>query len=275
MLSVIILYSVGRREQAELCLLSLRNSDSIGKIQIILACDGVSDYHPDDVEILEVQRPGKHYSLGTVWNAAIARCRYYRVLYLDCDRILPQYYSVMLERELKDGVFLYPDSLWGLDRPIGFEQLGGLRTGLSWPGLTRDERQTDPALFPSKCPISGCTAFTLPTQALVGPMDQEYIGSGYADIDYFMRIRRAGARCQAIPAREIHLYHEHYQDHHTFMVINLWNGVRYHNRWDTPATERLSSLLRQYNLSFDRLTHISLDEAISDKTTMASLPPCS
>lgn len=275
MLSVFLLYSQDRRSQAELCLEALRLSAGSDRLQTILACDGPSNYHPDGVEVLEVPRPGKYYSLGAAWNAAVARCRHYRVLYLDCDRILPPDFLAVLERELTDGVFLYPESLWWLDRPVGPERLARLRTGLPGPELTPDERQTDPALFPSKCPMSGCTAFTLPTYDRVGPMDPGYEGHGYADIDYFMRARRAGQRCATLPARELHLNHGRPCDHRQFMLMNLWSGARYHRVWGVPVTPRLAGLLGRYGLDLDRLSAATLEEVLNDQVVMASIPLCS
>jgi len=229
--------------------------------QLIAACDGDCGTPPAGWEFVPVPRRHGFYCWGDAWAAGLRRCRSSQIAYLDCDRVPP---AGFLDGTVPEGVFLYPERLWNLAIDVSdvslLQRLRGAGKPPEW--AVPEPRSLDPADFPCKGPFSGCVRFHRRTYERAGPLDTSYVGWGYPDIDYLMQAKAAVCRFAAYPGADLHLRHGRTVPHSEFMIMNLWNGCRFHAKWGMPLSTSLRALLARHGWEYEYLSRAGLPEVL-------------
>lgn len=256
MLSIFVLYAPSRRPQFEQFSRFLQRCRGYGDCQKLLVCDGPCDVRPAGYEVVEVKRDGKYFCWADAWSAAMAAVRGDKVLYLDCDRVVPIWYLAYLEQTLKDYEFVHPSKLFNLNEPVDDD-------GLFDPKKHWVERLSASYLdLPCRGPMSGTSAFTVKSYEFVGPLDRSYLSWGYPDLEYQEQIKSKGCTFRAVDADVYHLHHPYEIETGRFLTVNVWNGVRFFRKWKLPYTKRFTDALLHLGLTPERLLAMTLDEVM-------------
>ncbi len=260
-LSIFVLYSPSRRQQFEQFSRLLAHCERYAECQKILVADNQTDINPADYETIVVPRATRHFCWSDAWSAAMDAVRSPKVLYLDCDRILPRWYLAWLIENLKDYEFVYPSCLWNLKTDVPDEHL-------------LDPSKLDPAnywveyptannmCFPCRGPMSGTSAFTVTSYDLIGPLDRGYVAWGYPDLEYQEMIKSKGHVFRPVDVPVIHLKHDYEIDFQVFLRVNAWNGVRFFRKWKIPYTAAFKRSLEAIELTPDDLFRLTMDDLL-------------
>ncbi len=265
-LSIFVLYSTGRRRQFEQFTRLLSRCEYYTECQKILIADTKSDISPSDYLTKIIQRSGKYFCWSDAWSAAMNLVESDKVLYLDCDRILPEWYLKTVIDTLNDYEFVHPSHLWNfkcdlpdevfLDHNLLFNK---------YPGTWSTERLTAEYIkLPCRGPLSGTTAFTAKTYHYVGPLDKTYQAWGYPDLEYQEAAKAKGCVFRPINTEVYHLYHGYEINSDLFYKVNLWNGVRFFKKWKLPYTAHFKHGLQSSNITAEQLLGMTLDELLPE-----------
>lgn len=264
-LSIFVLYSPSRRRQFEQFARLLTRCDRYSDCQKILVADNRTDIRPSDYETLVVPRQGNHFCWSDAWAAAMAAVSSDKVLYLDCDRILPDWYLTHIIDTLRDYEFVYPLHLWNmscdlpdealLDRDLLFRDYGG-----QW---TAERLTAEYNYLPCRGPLSGTSAFTVKSYQHIGPLDRSYLAWGYPDLEYQEAIKTKGCIFRPVDTEVIHLHHGYEIEPRLFHLVNAWNGVRFFKKWKLFPTPMFMNYLKRHRLTAEYLLSITIDELLA------------
>lgn len=266
LLSIFVLYSPSRRRQFEQFSRLLARCNRYQDCQKLLVCDDKTDVYPDDYETIIVPRQGPHFCWSDAWASAMAAVESEKVLYLDCDRILPEWYLERVIDTLKDHEFVYPQTLWNLQCDVPDEVLLSQEMLLTkYKAAWRSERLTAEYIYlPCRGPLSGTTAFTARTYRHVGPLDRSYVAWGYPDIEYQEMAKSRGCVFRPIDCEVLHLSHSYEIDPGLFYKVNAWNGVRFFKKWKLPYTSYFKKELVRREVTDKYLLSVTLDKLIAE-----------
>lgn len=261
-LSIFILYSPSRRPQFEQFARLLSRCEQYQKCQKILVADSTTDITPEGYDIVAVPRSSQHFCWSDAWSAAMAAVKSDKVLYLDCDRVLPTWYLTHIIDTLKDYEFAHPSCLWNLTRYVNDDKLidrRNLDPNIYWP-----EFPTANSIFlPCRGPMSGTSAFTVKSYEFVGPLDRSYICWGYPDLEYQEMIKSKGCIFRPIESVVLHLHHSYEIGGLAFAKVNAWNGARFFTKWKLPFTKSFLNSLTTIGITVEELLKASIDEMLS------------
>lgn len=260
-LSVFVLYSPSRRPQFEQFARLLARCDRYDECQKILVADNETDIRPPDYDTIVVPRASKHFCWSDAWDAAMKTVRAEKVLYLDCDRILPKWYLTQLIDTLKDYEFVYPSCLWNLKIDVPDEHLidpSKLDPDDYWVEYPTANNRA----FPCRGPMSGTSAFTVASYNYIGPLDRNYVSWGYPDLEYQEAIKAKGSIFRPIDVPVLHLKHNYEIDYQIFLKVNAWNGVRFFKKWKLPYTPAFIESLNKLQLTPEDLFKLTMDDLL-------------
>jgi hypothetical protein len=257
-LSIFVLYSIDRREQFLQFDRLLSLCDNYQHCQKILIADNDLNVNPVDYEIEVLKRRGRHFCWSDAWSAALARAKCDKILYLDCDRILPLWYLRTIGDTLKDYEIVHPRTVVNLLVPVNDEQLLQDSSGLDPALYTRELMTADYNSLPCRGPMSGCTAFTRTTYDYLGPLDRSYIAWGYPDLEYQEVAKKKGCVFRPIPTETYHLHHGYEFERSRFLKVNAWNGARFFRKWKLPHTDKFRGQLIEIGLTAEQLLEMDI-----------------
>ncbi len=260
-LSIFVLYSTSRKTQFEQFNRLLAGCIGVERCQKILVTDGAADVAPDGYDVREVHRSGNHYCWSDAWAAGVGAAVHDRILYLDCDRILPKRYLWFISESLTDFEIVYPRTLVNFTRPVSDDVFANQEDLLAEKVLT-ETITGDYHKLPCRGPMSGCSAFTKRTYAHLGPLDRTYQAWGYPDVEYQEVAKRNGCIFRPVDAVVHHLHHGRELPMPTFIRVNAWNGVRFFRKWKLPFTHHFNMQLDEIGLTADELMNMTLDELL-------------
>ncbi len=265
-LSVFVLYSPSRRRQFDQFYRLFTRCQRYSDCQKLLICDNSTDVDPPDYQTIIVPRAGTFFCWSDAWAAAMAVVQSQKVLYLDCDRILPDWYLQKLIDTLGDHEFVYPQRLWNFNTDMPDEILLDQKALLTkFKETWRLERLTAEYIdLPCRGPLSGTTAFTTKTYEIIGPLDRNYVAWGYPDLEYQEVAKSKGCIFRPIDTEVLHLAHDYEMNPDLFYAVNAWNGVRFFKKWMLPYSPNFRKGLAKHKLSAEHLLNITLDELVSE-----------
>jgi predicted glycosyltransferase involved in capsule biosynthesis len=200
----------------------------------ILCVDGKTNFNPEGFKVLEIERIGRFFNWANSINTGVRECSNENVLYLDCDRILPNDYFKQISEVIKEDVFVFPKSLYFLRHDFSLKELKAIKAApLDFKeDLIDDHRVTDPLIIRKKNPMSGCVSFTRTTFFEVGGYDHGFEGWGYPDYDFWMCATIFGCEFLPMDCIELHQKHSYGTEFRNVQLMNLWNCVKYHRKWN-------------------------------------------
>lgn len=268
MLSVFILYSNDRKSQAELMIGCLSECIGFNECEKILCADGSTNYTPEDFLVLEIERPDTgFYCWAKAWQQAVKTARHEKVLYLDCDRILPVSALLEFANTISENQFVFPRYLYSFEEDCSVEEVRATRDQADFSKLRPDHRVFTSAweAVRAKNPMSGCVGFTRTTFIASGGLDPDFQGWGYPDTDYFAKTQSLGMRFVPLEMNELHLKHHYEKPSRVVKAMNLWNGCRFCRKWGYPIHPKLHTLAGELSLAITRVEkYKKLEDFLSD-----------
>ena len=236
--SLVVLYSEDRRSQFLNSVECWGDCAGYASAQKILCVDGESDISIEGWTILKIGRAGDFFCWADSINKGVGGASEEIVVYMDSDRIVPTcWFSECCSLLSVDkNRFLYPSRLYSLKSHVGVDALREIRdnVGSNERLLTPDHRQDDPKVYGRKNPFSGCVAFGRSAFFDCGGFDGRFVGWGYPDYDFMMKVKTRGLPVIPIDASELHQRHEYAIERRMFRMHNLYNLRQYVEKWDLP-----------------------------------------
>lgn len=244
------MYSTDRSEPLEYTLACLRQMPLYEFCQKTLIVDGKIDKIPDDWQAVQVPRFDGKFCWGRMWDAGVLSAKFEKIIYLDSDRLLPKSFLQLIEKQLKENIFIFTSmhfamqevlSLSECQRILSYESIDAMITENSGSCLKYEIRHTEPFHGPGKNVMSGSTAFTKSTYLKLGGVDQWYCGHGaFADNDFHMHAASNGCQFLDLQVPELHFPHNKLnedkkpmQDKDLFK-LGLDNFIYYCHKWKLP-----------------------------------------
>ena len=270
MISIFILYANDRLEELKSTIECLLDCEGFSSCQKIICSDGESNYHPSGFELIEIQRESGLYCWANMWNASVKKCKCEKILYMDCDRILTKNSLKLIDQSIKDNFFVFPKRLYSLTRKCNINLIKEIRDNFEEHkyNLVPDHRVYSSAwnAVRKKNPMSGCVGFTKKTFYKSGGLDENYLGHGYPDTDYFEKTSRMGIEFLALDINELHLYHDYefgirigQQFPRKLKLMNLWNGCYFCRKWNYDFHFELHNLAKELGVSINSMGKRPLD----------------
>tara|TARA_Y100000034_G_scaffold72508_1_gene87405 strand:- start:119 stop:934 length:816 start_codon:yes stop_codon:yes gene_type:complete len=255
MLTIIIHYSKDRLPQLKNTISCLEEVHGTEDAQKILLVDGQTNIHPPGWQVEELPRSDENfYNCSETWNKGVELANNDKIWVLESDRIVPINWLLSALSKM-DIEFLFPSLLYSLNASYPLEILKEIRDNPSAHEnkLTPDHRVTHPDNGVSrKNPMSGCVLFTKKTFELMGGFDEDYMQAGYHDLDAFRSAHNKGIGFRSIAGRELHQKHGYVGGTRLFRLVNLWNAVHYHDKWNIELHPNIINLAKSLNIDIKR-----------------------
>jgi hypothetical protein len=249
LISIFIIFSPDRHESLNYTLSCLRDMPEYESCQKTLVVDGKIDKIPFDWEALQVPRINNKFCWGRMWDAGVYSAKYDKILYLDSDRLLPKKTLTLINKYLKNDMFLFTSrhfnmqdfiSLEECKKILSYEKIEEMLLEYSYlTNLRYEVRHKQPFHGAGKNVMSGSTAFTKNTYLKLGGVDQWYCGHGaFADSDFHMQASISGCVFYDLGLIELHLPHNKIGDKQEVLKsqelykMGLDNFIYYCNKWN-------------------------------------------
>jgi len=268
MLTIVIHYSCDRQPQLENTIACLDEMDGTQHAQKILLVDGKTNVFPADWTIVEVERDDPHfYNCSKIWNLGFRIAKNEVVLTMESDRILPKkWLSNAMTFLDSDRTFVATKKLISLDSFYPLNIVKDIRDYPyhHWKKFINDYRVFDPDQgIGRKNPMSGCVLTTKTAFEFIGGFDEGYLQAGYHDLDAFRAAVTKGAKIvHPDKGIEFHQHHEYTGGIKRFQIVNLWNAVRYHDKWELELHPNILKLARFVEIPIQDIRNKSLTEIL-------------
>jgi hypothetical protein len=259
MISIFLLYSNDRINEAKIAIECLNDSKEFASCHKILCCDGKTNFKPNDFQTIEVERPESgFYCWANMWEAAINVAKYEKILYLDSDRILPINGLKQLVDAIDDDCFVFPKKLFSIKEKCDLKMIRNVRDDiLSYQNLLLADHRVCTSAWAAvrkKNPMSGCVGFTKSGFLKSGGLDKSFQGWGYPDTDFFEKTYRMGFAFKGLEIEELHLHHNYEVKLREFKLMNLWNGVKFCKKWGFEIHPELKIVAEELQISISILS---------------------
>jgi len=238
--SIIILYSSDRKAQLENSIKCLSESYNYDNAEKIIICDGKSNFTHPDWTVYEVNRTKNFYCWADTLNFGVKIAKNDIIIYMDSDRVLPLNFFELCCSNIESNSFVYPKKLFKIKKDCNFEELKTIRDNFeNYKYLLEDDhRHTNPyKQISGTNPFSGCVCFYREDFLKYGGFDDEFIGWGYPDSDFFMKTTKSGCKFISLDINELHQKHERNILTYEFALHNIFNLKKYCDKWSIETNE--------------------------------------
>lgn len=247
MLSIFVMYSNDREDALFYTRNCLEEMELYSECQKILVVDGQCDLNLPDWLIVEVSRNDGKFCWANMWNSGVGAAHFDKIVYLDCDRLLPKSYLRLVNDCLEDDTFVFTSMHFNLleflSPELCYEVLKGSKGRFLENEISGKIQYEPRAIWPvhgaGKNVMSGSTAFTKSTYRRLGGVDPWYCGHGaFADSDFHMTAYRAGCKFVDLGLTELHLPHYKLTQNgdpiswQKLWKLSLRNFIYYCWKWD-------------------------------------------
>jgi len=245
------MYSTDRKKALDLVISCLEDMPLYEECQKTLVVDGLIDVVPSGWRVVEVPRIRGKFCWADMWDAGVSSARHENVVYLDSDRLLPQDYLQLVEKNIADDTFLFTSNHFMMSRELEVDECKEILLRFSQDGVLTDEKYLGCVRFeprferpvhgPGKNVMSGSTAFTKKTYRRIGGVDPWYRGHGaFADTDFHFSSQIAGCNFVDLGIPELHYPHPKRGKESkelgemTLRRLGLYNFIYYCDKWNLP-----------------------------------------
>ena len=252
LISIFIMYSNDRFEALGHTLSCLRDMPLYENCQKTIVVDGKIESIPPEWEVLQVPRIDNKFCWGRMWDAGVLSARFEKIVYLDSDRLLPKEFLQLVDKNIKDNVFIFTSIHLMMNKHLDIQKCKNTLEDFSkkqncnkfnfiLEQFKFETRHAEPYHGPSKNVMSGSTSFTRKTYIRLGGVDQWYCGHGaFADNDFHMQAALNGCNFIDLSIPEIHYHHfklsqenNRIKDKDLF-ILGLNNFIYYCKKWNLP-----------------------------------------
>lgn len=255
MLTIVIHYSCDRLPQLLNTISCIDDMNGTRDAEKLLLVDGKTNIVPVGWKVHEIERDDPvFYNCSKIWNKGFQLAKNDVVLTMESDRILDKSWltaamPVFSSNEFK---FVSNTKLCSLDDSYDLATIREIRDNpfKHADKLIKDYRVYDPNEgIGKKNPMSGCLLTTKQAYASIGGFDENYLQAGYHDLDAFRKAHTIDRNSiLALPSIELHQKHEYAGGLERFKIVNLWNAVRYHDKWNIEMHPNIIQLSKSLNL---------------------------
>jgi len=262
MLSICLIYSNERLPQATQVVEYLQMLKYYEAFDLIQVCDGDPNIVFTNFRPLIINRRNpQFFCRADLWNNGIDAATKNIVIILDCDR-LPHPLFFNMAATLKNNHILYCEKLYQLWRHEPLPKIIKHFTGPVPLTIAKpDFRVTidDGTIKPAKNPMSGCVAFWKKDYQATGGMSPDFMGWGFNDTDYYYTAYMYGLKFDAAPLSEFHLYHSYTISHRRHLAMNVWNAIRFYDKWRIPIHYDIYNIVTYLGTTVDFIRTIPFE----------------
>jgi hypothetical protein len=271
MFSIFVLFS--REEQFAIAEPCLADCIGIKDCQLILVCDEILPANPyPHWQIITLKRKDpKHFCWYDAFTAGIDACEKDKILYLDCDRILPTNYLIEASKRLRRGKFIFSEKLFRFKNTVSLDVVKQVRDRVfGWEEEVDDDLRLshppefeDTGILLGKGPFSGNTAFYKSTYRECGGFDPRYLDYGFIDTDLYYTCWKSGYRFETVPGMELHLKHDY---RNSVGLETIWNAWQFAKKHNVEFGDRLKAKMEKFHIEESHLRKASsLKEFLKDR----------
>jgi len=258
--SIVILYSHDRKTQLQNSLECLSECKYYNNAEKIIISDGKSNFTNSEWNIFEFLRSKEFYCWADTLNFGVSTAKNKIIIYMDSDRILPKNFFELCFDKIENNSFIYPKNLYKIKKHCSFEELKTIRDNFdNYKNLLEaDHRHNNPYKQVSGTnPFSGCVCFYRDDFINHGGFDDEFIGWGYPDSDFFMKTTKHGCKFISLDINELHQKHDRNVLEYEFELHNIFNLKKYCDKWSIETNEIIEKCNKH---------KIKIDDLYSSKT---------
>lgn len=231
MISFVIYFHSSRLQNLQQTLRFLSKHEKVSEYELILVChDSIETFSTNFGNTKLFNLNLESYCKPKMCNFGVNQATKDIIILLDSDRILPKNYFSVNAKRLKEKEIIVPYRLYSLDREYSDEEILSGKVG-----LIQDFRSKGNTFF-QKNAFSGNTMIHKKDYI---PMDETFIGYGFADNDATLTALKNGLSITYTNDIELHLYHqrETYMfgkklDYDKTMSVCEKNAIHFARKWN-------------------------------------------
>jgi GT2 family glycosyltransferase len=200
--------------------------------QLIVVCQDSIEYTNSDFasfSLINLNLP--HFNKPIMCNTAANMAKGNIIVFLDCDRILPENWFTKRAANLEPGTVASVHRLYRLSVSATDMQIEeGIVPKL--PDYRIADMSTISKNLGAKTVMSGNAMMKLDDYLDLGGMDESFEGYGYSDTDLSYKLYKAGFHIELTNHDELHLWHNIDIPLEEFATSNLNNALKFCKKWN-------------------------------------------
>lgn len=230
--------------------LTQRESRSLTVSELIVVCQDKIDYANQDFANFKlINLEMSYFSKPIMNNRGAHEAEGEIIVFLDCDRILPEDWFGTQAKTLKDSkdyMAISAHRLYRLNMPATDSQIeGGLVPKL--PDFRIANMGLISQQMSAKTIFSGNVVMRRSDYLDLDGMDQSFVGYGFSDTDFSYKIYKAGVKIILTSDDELHLWHPVDMDLEEFNDMNFNNALKFCKKWNCPPPIQWKKLWQAFH----------------------------